>query len=194
MERRAMATSVLVSFLTFPALLASPALPAPPALPAALQEPFRTSSSELVVLPVVVTDRPDHYVADLSQDRFSVFDNGRAVPIEFFSAEDTPVTIGLVIDASSSMRHKIGDVVAAAAAFAQASNPDDELFALYFNDGVHDAVPDRMFLPAGDLTGLTRALRLLVAEGRTSLYDALLEGLDRLGQGTRPRKALVLVS
>jgi VWFA-related protein len=55
-------------------------------------------------------------------------------------------------------------------------------------------VPDQKFLPASDLGGLNRALRLLVAEGRTSLYDALLHALDRLAEGSRPRKVLVLVS
>src|SRR5690349_53981 len=76
-----------------------------PALSASAQEPsFRSTSSELVVLPVVVTDKQGRYVGDLATDRFAVFDNGRRVPIELFSNEDTPVTIGLVIDASSSMR------------------------------------------------------------------------------------------
>jgi Ca-activated chloride channel family protein len=117
--------------------------------PLALQEAsFRSTTSELVVLPVLVTDKPDHYVPNLSQDEFVVYDNGRAMPLAFFSNEDTPVTVGLVIDSSSSMRRKVGDVISAATAFAQASNPDDELFAMYFNDGVHDAVPDRKFLLA----------------------------------------------
>src|SRR4051812_46302005 len=81
-------------------LLALPALAALPAVSA--QEPsFRSASSELVVLPVVVTDKPDQYVGSLRQEDFTVYDNGRKVPVEFFSSEDTPVTIGLVIDASS---------------------------------------------------------------------------------------------
>jgi Ca-activated chloride channel family protein len=187
MERGAIVAAVLLSFLSLPAPPALSALPAP-------QEPFRATSSELVVLPVVVSDRPDHYVADLAREQFAVFDNGRPVSIEFFSAEDTPVTIGLVVDASSSMRRKIGEVIAAAAAFARASNPNDELFAMYFNDDVHDAVPDQKFLLAADLGGLNRALGSLVAEGRTSLYDALIQALDRLAEGSRPRKVLVLVS
>ena len=173
-----------------------PFLPVPlflTVLPA--QEPsFRTTSSELVVLPVFVTDRPDHYVSDLERDQFAVYDNGRRVPVEFFSNEDTPVTVGLVIDSSSSMRRKVGDVIAAAVAFAKASNPDDELFALYFNDEVHDTVPEQKFLLASDLNGLTHALTSLVPEGRTSLYDALVQGLARLAAGTRSRKVLVLIS
>lgn len=179
------------------ALPAPPALPALPVLPAlaSAQEPsFRSASSELVVLPVVVKDKHDVYVSDLSRDRFVVYDNGRRVPIELFSHEDTPVTVGLIIDASSSMRSKVGEVTAASLAFAKSSNPDDELFAIRFNDDVRDAVANHRFLRAGDLASLQSALESLVAEGRTALYDALVAGLDRLDRGTRPRKVLVLIS
>lgn len=158
---------------------------------------FRTSSSELVVLPVVVTDRPDRFVVDLARDRFAVFDNDRQVPIELFSNEDTPVTVGLVIDASGSMRHKIAEVAAATLAFAKSSNPDDELFAVRFNDDVRDVVDQvtgRPFLEAGDIADLHRALNSLVAQGRTALYDALVAALDHLDKGARARKVLIVVS
>jgi VWFA-related protein len=155
---------------------------------------FHSTSSELVVLPVVVTDKPDQYVGDLTAEQFTIYDNGRKVPVEFFSCEDTAVTIGLVIDASSSVRRKVGDIIAAAAAFARSSNPEDELFAVYFNDGVQDALPQRGMLLAGDILGLHQVLRTLVPEGRTSLYDGLIHALDRLATGTRTRKALVLIS
>lgn len=159
------------------------------------QEPsFRSASSELVVLPVVVTERSGQYVPQLTRDDFTVYDNGRRMPLEFFSSEDTPVTVGLVIDSSSSMRLKLGQVVAAAMAFARSSNPEDEIFALYFNDAVHAALAGQPFLAAGDTDGLRRALMALVPEGRTSLYDALIEGIDRLDAGTRARKVLVLIS
>ena len=79
------------------------------------QEPsFRSGSSELVVLPVVVTDKQGRYLSELERERFAVFDNGRPVPIELFTNEDAPVTIGLVIDASGSMGSKLGDVIIAA--------------------------------------------------------------------------------
>lgn len=159
------------------------------------QEPsFRTAASELVVLPVIVTDRQDRYVSDLPRDRFIVSDNGRRVPIELFTNQDTPVTVGLIIDASGSMRTKIADVVAASLAFARTSNPQDELFALRFNDDVRDVLPDRRFLMAGDLAALEAAVASIHPEGRTALYDGLLEGLDHLDTGARPRKALVVVS
>jgi VWFA-related protein len=170
-----------------------PALPSSAVLSA--QEPsFRTASTELVVLPVVVTDRQGRYVADLATGQFAVFDNGRRVPIDLFTAEDTPVTIGLVIDASGSMRPKIGEVAAAAMAFARASNPEDELFAVQFNDGVARTVADRAFVPAGDLRALEAAIGSIRPDGRTALYDGLMAALDHLALGSRPRKTLIVIS
>ena len=162
---------------------------------AAAQEPtFHSSSSELVVLPVVVSVKHGTYVSDLPRDRFAVFDNGVRVPIDFFTNEDTPVTIGVVIDASGSMAPKIGEVVAGAVSFARLSNPDDELFAIQFNDDVRDLMPDRRFIPASDETAFAATLARLHTEGRTALYDALIAALGRLDEGARPRKALVLIS
>jgi Ca-activated chloride channel homolog len=171
-------------------LLALPVLPA-----VSVQEPsFRSGSSELVVLPVVVTDKQGRYVSDVPSQQFTVFDNGRRVPIELFTNEDTPVTVGLILDASGSMRAKFGEVVAAAVAFAKSSNPEDELFAVRFNDDVRDAVTDRRFLLASDLGTLESALRALRPDGRTALYDGLMAGLDHLALGSRARKVLVVIS
>ncbi|HEY2153472.1 MAG TPA: VWA domain-containing protein [Vicinamibacterales bacterium] len=164
-------------------------------LAAPAQEPsFRATSSELVVLPVIVTDHRGVFVPDVARERFSVFDNGRPVPIEIFTNQDSPATVGLVIDASSSMRNKMGEVQAAALAFARSSNPEDELFALRFNDDVDDAVPGRKFLLAEDAEAIAAAIGTLKPDGQTALYDALLEALERLGSATRARKALVVIS
>src|SRR5687768_5725645 len=70
------------------------------------QVTFQASSSELVVLPVVVTGRNDAYVPGLTAERFAVFDNGRQQEIALFSNEDTPVSAAVVIDDSGSMRGK----------------------------------------------------------------------------------------
>lgn len=147
-----------------------------------------------MVLPVVVTDKQNRYISDLARERFVVFDNGRKVPIELFTNEDTPATIGLIIDASGSMRTKLGEVLAASLTFAKTSNPHDELFALRFNDDVRSAVADHTFLMADDLVALEKAIGSLRAEGRTSLYDALIAGMDHLHSGSRARKALVVIS
>ena len=159
------------------------------------QEPsFRSLASELVVLPVVVTDKQHRYVSDLPRERFTVFDNGRRVPVELFTNEDTPVTVGLLIDGSGSMRSKLGEVVAASMAFAKSSNPDDELFAIRFNDDVRELMPGRRFLLAGNLTAFQASIESLRPDGQTAMYDAILAGLDHLREGSRPRKVLILVS
>ncbi len=159
------------------------------------QEPlFKSGSSELVVLPVVVTDQQGRYVTDLPGDRFTIFDNGRHVPIELFTNQDTPVTVGLVVDASGSMGPKIGEVIAGALRFARLSNPEDELFVLRFNDDVRDVMPDRPFLLALDLENLENAVGSIRPEGRTALYDGLTDALEHLTRGTRNRKVLVVIS
>jgi len=170
------------------------AAPAPRALGGAQQPSFKGLSSELVVLPVVVKDKKGRYVADLPRERFAVYDNDRRVPIDLFSNEDTPVTVGLIVDASGSMQPKLGEVIAAATIFARSSHPDDELFAIRFNDDVREALQGRRFLLASDLAQFEAALTSLVPEGRTALYDALIAGLDHLDHGTKPRKALIVIS
>ena len=146
------------------------------------------------MLPVVVTDKQGRYVSDLPATQFAVFDNGRRMPIDLFTNQDTPVTVGLIIDASGSMSAKLGEVIAASLTFARSSNPEDELFALRFNDDVQELVPDRPFLMASDLGPLERAVRSIRADGRTALYDGLMAGLDHLATGSRARKVLVVVS
>lgn len=187
--------ALLVRRSSFVLLCAAFALLLAPAQSTLAQEPsFRSGSSELVVLPVVVTDKQGRYVSDLPSDRFSIFDNGRRVPIELFTNEDTPVTVGLIVDASGSMRPKIGEVIAASLRFARSSNPQDELFAVRFNDDVQDVIPDRPFLLAGDLDALETAVSAIHPDGRTALYDGLMAGLDHLAKGSRARKVLVVVS
>jgi VWFA-related protein len=184
----------LPAFVPFLAALLTFCLLRAPAASAQQSPVFRSTSAELVVLPVVVTDKQGRYVSDLATQNFAVFDNGRRVPIELFSNEDTPVTIGLVIDASGSMRPKIGEVVAATMAFARASNPEDELFAVYFNDDVAETMSDRPFLMASDLPALETAVTSIRPDGRTALYDGLMRALDHLSHGSRARKTLIVIS
>lgn len=155
---------------------------------------FRSAASDLVVLSASVTDKEGGFVEGLESERFTVYDNGKPRPIVLFSNEDIPVSVGLIIDSSSSMRRRIGEIVAAAVAFARSSHPEDELFALAFNDTVQEALTDRRFLLASDLAALEDAVSSLTPEGRTSLYDAIMAGLDRLDAASRARKVLIVMS
>jgi Ca-activated chloride channel homolog len=155
---------------------------------------FRTTSSDLVVLSATVTDKEGGFVDDVDRERFIIYDERERQPIALFSHEDTPVSVGLIIDNSASMRSKLGEVVAAALAFAKSSHPEDELFTLAFNDQVENPLKERPFLLAEDISDLEEAVSSLRPEGRTALYDAVLAGLDRLALGSRARKVLIVIS
>ncbi len=155
---------------------------------------FRSASSELVVLPVVVTDKRGGLITDLPRDAFTVYDNGRQVAIDVFTNDDTPVTVGLVIDASGSMRSKMGEVIAAAMSFVRFSNPEDQLFAIRFNDDVAPVTGDGETVSLENGDAIRRALLSIRPDGRTALYDGLIDALDRLDRGARARRVLILIS
>jgi VWFA-related protein len=154
---------------------------------------FKAGASELVVVPVTVTDKHGQLLADLDRAAFAVYDNDRRQEIAFFTHDDTPVSVALVIDNSGSMRPKVGEVMAATLAFARASHPEDELLVIEFNDDVRDALGGRR-LSAADAGELEAALRSLRPDGQTALYNALIDGLDHLESATRARRVMVLIS
>jgi len=156
--------------------------------------PTFTSQAEPVVLHVTVKDRRGAYVTDLSKDAFTVLEDERPNPISVFTAVDSPVTVGLIIDSSGSMRQGRNHVLAAATAFASASHPQDDLFAVTFNENVRDVLPATAPFTS-DPSVLQAALdRTIRAYGRTALYDAIRRGLAYIEDGRHPRRVLVLVA
>jgi Ca-activated chloride channel family protein len=149
--------------------------------------------SSLVVLPVRVTGANGDFVSGLTQEMFRVYEDGRPQPITLFQQEDTPVTVGLVVDHSRSMGPKLPSVAAAVTAFAQSSNPNDEMFVVDFSDNVSVELPGgKPFTSnAGELAHAVSAVSAL---GMTALYDAVAEGLNHLQLGRSDKKALVIVS
>jgi VWFA-related protein len=158
------------------------------------QEPHAAfaSRSDLVVLRVSVVDRRG-LVSGLPREAFVVHDEGRRQEIQFFENEDTPVTVGLVIDCSGSMQTRRDGVIAAGLAFAGSSHPADELFTLNFNEAVWPGLPpDQPF--TSDREELKRALNRSVTRGQTALFDAISAGLRHLDRGSRTRRVLVVIS
>jgi Ca-activated chloride channel homolog len=147
----------------------------------------------LVVLPVIVTDRKGKAVSGLRQDSFRVFDDGRAQQIALFQAEDVPVTVGLVIDNSGSMRAKRPEVIAAAEEFANSSNSQDQLFVVNFNQTVSMGLPSRIPFTS-NIQELLGAVSRTPASGNTALYDGVAAALQHLKGGTTARKALIVIS
>jgi len=157
-------------------------------------EPVFSARSELVVLQAVVENRQGGYVSKLTADSFSVFEDGAPQTLAFFNEQDAPVTVGLLIDSSGSMRTVRELVAAAAGSFAARSNPQDEMFALTFGDDVRAALP-RSDPFTSDSAILQRALfAAITARGRTALYDAVAQGLKYADEGIHERKVLVAVS
>lgn len=148
---------------------------------------------DLVVLNATVRDRTGQFVGDLREGNFEVYQDGVRESIRLFRHEDVPVTVGLVIDHSGSMRQKMTEVTAAARTFVQASNPEDQLFVVNFNEHVTPGLPAaRSF--TSSLEDLNEAISRSPATGQTALYDAVVEAEHRVQGGSRDKKVLIVVS
>jgi VWFA-related protein len=148
---------------------------------------------DLVVLQATVSDRANHPVSDLHEQDFQVFEDNVRQSITLFRHEDVPVTVGLIVDHSGSMRPKLADVVEAARRFARSSNPEDQMFVVNFNEKVTFGLPPAMSLTSQP-DELERAISKTPAAGKTALYDAVIEGLDRVRTGGPEKKALIVIS
>jgi VWFA-related protein len=155
---------------------------------------FKISTAvELVLLDVSVRDPDGGYVSGLTKEAFHVFENGVQQKITEFSSGDIPVAVGLVMDDSGSMRNKRAELVTAGLAFVEASNQQDQIFVVNFNDKVRSGLPDSLPF-TDDLVLLRSALSRDRPEGRTALYDAMAFSLAHLEKGRRAKKALIVVS
>jgi VWFA-related protein len=165
-----------------------------PAATSVQDQPRFKVESGLVVLHVTVKNRNGSFATGLSAGAFQVWEEGRPQAISLFITEDAPVTVGLAIDSSGSMQSARDRVIAASTAFVETSNPQDEVFALVFNDEVRPVLaPSAPF--TSDVNTLRDALRTaFVPRGRTALHDAVADGLEYLAGGTRDRRVLVVLS
>ena len=149
--------------------------------------------TELVVVPVVVTDSQGRHVADLNEQSFHVFEDGRLRPTAAFHRGDAPITLGLIVDRSQSMRPKTQALLTAVSAVLRTIRKDDEVFAVDFNDNVSYELPrDHPF--TNDPSQIHAALIAARSEGRTALYDGVAAGLKQLRAGHGERRALIVIS
>jgi Ca-activated chloride channel family protein len=148
---------------------------------------------DVVVFNTTVLDKDGRAVTGLAAENFRVYEDGREQRIKFFQPEDTPSTVGIVIDNSGSMMNKRTDVVTAATSFVHASHEEDEIFIVNFNSKPTLALPETMLF-TNDRPLLRQTLSEITTRGTTALYDALAIAVDHLQQGTRQRKALVVLS
>ena len=191
---RGVAQAVALPVLLLMVLAGYAAYQAPPAGQDRDSESFRISVDvALVVLPATVTDRQGGFVSNLGEQDFEVYENGVKQHIRLFRNEDIPVTVGMVVDQSTSMRPKLAEVSAAAQTFVRSSNPEDEMFVVNFNEHVSLGLPGAVRF-TNDTVQLARAIVTRPAGGQTALYDAIAKALEELQAGSRDKKVLVVVS
>lgn len=155
--------------------------------------PVFKAESDLVVLHVNVFDRRSDAVPNLPQAAFTVVEDDRPQTITFFSNEDVPVAVGLVLDNSTSMLTRRAMVLAGTDAFAASSHPNDQMFTIVFNEHVRLGLP-----PAAPFTQsrpmLQASIHRFVPGGKTAFHDAVVAGLEHLEEASHQKRVLVVLS
>ncbi|MDP2996623.1 MAG: VWA domain-containing protein [Bryobacterales bacterium] len=148
---------------------------------------FRTET-RLVLLHATVVDKNGHLVTNLGRTAFKVFENGAEQELRIFRREDVPVSLALVVDNSGSMRDKRQKVEAAAVALVKASNPQDEVMIVNFND---EAYEDVQF--TNDIKRMEEGLTRIDSRGGTAMRDAIAMTIDRVRERAKKDKKVLLV-
>lgn len=152
------------------------------------ETPVFHGGTELVDLHVSVLDKAGHLLTNIPESAFKVFENGVGQPIKVFRREDVPVSMGIIVDNSGSMKEKRSSVAAAAIALVKASNPQDEEFIVNFNETPY---LDQPF--TSDLNKLQAALNI-VARGGTAMRDAISGSIVEMHKAKHDKKVLVVIT
>jgi VWFA-related protein len=169
----------------------TPSRPPAPAHSAGEDEdvPLFRADTRLVDLHVSVLDKNGRMITDVPESAFKVYENNVEQKIKKFLREDVPVSMGLIIDNSGSMKEKRARVDAASLALVKASNPQDEVFIVSFSD---DAWIEADF--TNDIKKLESALDNLNPKGGTAMRDAISLSIDKVKEGKREKKVLLVVT
>jgi VWFA-related protein len=143
---------------------------------------------EEVVLNCSVLDNNGHLVNDLKKDDFHITEDNAPQTIISFQHQDIPVSMGILVDNSGSMRDKRAAVNAAALDLVKASNPDDEAFIVNFSD---EAFIDQDF--TSDINKLREGLAHVDSKGGTALYDAVVASADQMAKNAKRAKQVLLI-
>ena len=143
----------------------------------------------LVLVNVTVTDPMNRLVTGLGIEHFEVFEDKAEQEISQFGAEDAPLSMGLVFDASGSMGHKMSKAREAVAQFAKTANPEDEFFLVQFNDR-----PEMVNNFTHEVEDIQNRLTFTQSKGRTALLDAIYLGINKMKEAKNSKKALLIIS
>ena len=143
----------------------------------------------LVLVNVTVTDPMNRLVTGLGIEHFEVFEDKEEQEITQFGAEDAPLSMGMVFDASGSMGHKMSKAREAVAQFAKTANPEDEFFLVQFNDR-----PEMVNNFTHEVEDIQNRLTFTQSKGRTALLDAIYLGINKMKEAKNSKKALLIIS
>jgi Ca-activated chloride channel homolog len=152
------------------------------------QDPPFVERTDLVSLPVTVTDAYNRLVTGLDRQHFEIYEDKVKQEISFFSDDDAPVNLGIVFDVSGSMKGKLDRARDALKAFIQTSHSDDDFFLVGFNQRAN------LLAEFTDGDALANKLTLVDPKGQTALYDAAYLGIEKVKQGRHSRNAILLIS
>jgi Ca-activated chloride channel family protein len=151
--------------------------------------PVIKKNVDLVLVPVTITDKMDRVITGLDKQNFKVYENKREQEIKHFSSEDAPVSVGVILDTSGSMKTKIDRATDAVREFCKAANPQDEFFMITFADQ-----PNLVGDFTSEAAAIYRPLVYVEPRGRTALLDAIYMGLQKMHSAKHQRRALLIIS
>jgi Ca-activated chloride channel family protein len=144
---------------------------------------------DLVLMYASVFEKNGRFIGGLKQDNFKLYEDGIEQKVASFVQEDVPVSMGILLDLSGSMRGKIDQVKKAALEFIRASNRQDQVFLIGFNEEV-----ELLQEFTSDIDEITDSLDNTVVTGGTAVYDATYLGVQKAHTGTKPKKAVVVIT
>jgi len=144
---------------------------------------------DLVLVPVTITDPMNRLVTGLDKDNFQLYEGNASQEIRTFSAEDAPVSLGVIFDSSGSMNTKMDRAKEAVIEFFKTANPQDEFFMITFNDE-----PDEIVDFTNSVDDIQNRLVFAVPRKRTALLDAIYMGISKMRHAKYPKKALLIIS
>jgi VWFA-related protein len=163
--------------------------PKPPATSEILPKGNIRVDTNLVLIPVTVTDPLNRFVTGLEKENFRIFEDKIEQQISQFSSEDAPLSVGIIFDCSGSMGSKLEKSRQAVAQFFKTANPEDEFFLVEFNDRA-----DLVIKFTTSLEEIQNRLTFTQSKGKTALLDAVYLGLHEMKRAKNPRKALLIIS
>ena len=144
---------------------------------------------DLVLINATITDPEGRYVVGLQKENFQIWEDKVEQQIEYFSTEDVPLSVGLIFDASTSMRPSLQFAQQAALTFLETADANDEYFLVEFNDRAHLTVD-----LTKDISKLQQHIIFIPAKGSTALYDAVYLGMERVRKANNAKKALLVIT